>query len=317
MGIWEQAQRSSTPLAQFLDERLPHRQAVIESWTRTLESAQDNTPPLRGGQDSAGWALELRLDLDLAEHPARWQELSYLPIEQCIELLTAAGFEHTTVGALPASGTSDPVLLHWSRTHHPLRVNDAQRAVLAGCLDLASFRQPMHHWGNSRTVDERRSWFASAVGDDGLGGNAELLDAFVRCWSVYLVRGRKALLALGNRVIVAPELGNGFGVADLVVGSTLVEVKLVAEPTTDDLQTWLKQLLGYVLLDRHNALRLDAIAVYCGWNAALLTYQLPELLATTSPGPIPDLTTLRADFHAALRDDLKDYAAWKERERYR
>jgi hypothetical protein len=314
--IWEQAGYLSSPLARFLDDRLPHRQAVVESWTRALESAQDNPPALRGGHESVGWALEFRLGLDLAHHPARRRELSYLPIERCVELLTAAGFEHTAIGTLPASGTSDPVLLHWSRTHHPVDIDDAQRAALARCLELASFSQPMHRLGNSQTVDARRSLFASTVSEDRHGSDTELLDALACCWAAYLARGRKTLAMLGDRVLVAPELGNGFGVADLVIGRTLVEVKLGTKPTAEAVQKWLRQLLGYVLLDRHNALRLDAVAVYCGWNAGLLTCPLSELLAGAHPGPTLDLTTLRADFHAAFRDHLDEYAAWKESKRY-
>lgn len=151
-------------------------------------------------------ALELRLGLDLADRPARWQELSYLSIKRCTELLITAGFEHTAVGVLPSSDTSDPVLLHWSRTCQPVGIDGAQRTALVTCLDLASFRQVIHRLSNTRTVDERRSLFTGTVGEDGLGSDDDLLQAFTRAWAVYLSRGRKALLELGDRVVVAPEL---------------------------------------------------------------------------------------------------------------
>ncbi|ALG06246.1 hypothetical protein AOZ06_04260 [Kibdelosporangium phytohabitans] len=221
------------------------------------------------------------------------------------------------MGALPASGTVDPILLHWSRTHHPVCLDDAQRAVLTTCLDLASFRQPMHRWGETKTVDARRAFFAAMVGEDEYGHDAHLLDAFAHCWTAYLTRGRPRLTALGDRAIIAPELGSGFGIADLVIGNTLVDVKLATQPTTTAVQTWLRQLLGYVLLDHHNALRIDAIAVYSGHNAQLVTYSLPRLLAVASPGTTPDLNALRTDFQQALRTELDNYVAWKERERYR
>ena len=129
-----------------------------------------------------GWALELRLGLDLADKPHRLRELSYLTTRRCTALLTAAGFEHTPVGFRAANDTTDPVLLHWVRTHHPVVLDGAQRSALATCLDLASFSQPMHRWGTKRTVDERRSLFASmATEDDNLGSNTELLDALLHC----------------------------------------------------------------------------------------------------------------------------------------
>jgi hypothetical protein len=118
MGIQEQAQYSSTSLSEFLDERLPHRDTVIDSWTQTLASEHVGAPALRGGRDSVGWALELRMGLDLADTPSRLQELSYLPIQRCSTLLTTAGFHHTPVG-LPTNDTTDPMLLHWVRTHNP------------------------------------------------------------------------------------------------------------------------------------------------------------------------------------------------------
>ncbi|MCE7008109.1 hypothetical protein LWC34_35600 [Kibdelosporangium philippinense] len=273
VGIREQAKYSSTPLAQFLDDRLPHRDAIVESWTQTLLTAPDDSPRLDREHDSVGWALELRLGLDLANAPARRQELSYLPIDRCTQLLTAAGFQHTPVGTLPASGTSDPILLHWSRTHHPVCLDDAQRAALTTCLDLASFRQPMHRWGETKTVDARRAFFAAIVGEDDYGHDTHLLDAFAHYWTVYFTCGRPRLAALGDRVIIAPELGNGFGIADLVIGNTLVDVKLVAQPTTTAVHTWLRQLLGYVLLDHHNALHINAIAIYSGHNAQLKIFR--------------------------------------------
>lgn len=317
MGIQEQAESRGTPLSRFLDEHLPHRASLVEAWTRELVSAtrEDASTPA-GGRDSIGWALELRIGLDLAGAPPRLQELSYLPVDRCASLLAAAGFEHTPVGKLHTSGTTDPVLQHWTRTRHPIDVDESQLASLSACLHLDSFSQPMHRWGTKRTVDERRSLFASAVlqGQD-LYGNAEILDALHHCWAVYLDRGRQGLLALGDKVIVAPEMANGYGVADLVIGRTLVDVKLAVEPTDDDVAAWLRQLLGYVLLDRFDTFRFDAVAVYCGWHGKLLTWPLSTLLRSAASGPVPTLESLRADFHKHLRADLDSYAAWKERER--
>jgi hypothetical protein len=174
----------------------------------------------------------------------------------------------------------------------------------------------MKRWNTKRSVDERRSWFVMGTHDDNLGSDHEMLDGLARCWDVYLAHGRNLLLELGDRVVVAPELADGFGVADLVIGRTLVDVKLGIEPTADDVRQWVRQLLGYVLLDRHDTFRLEVVAVYCGWHARLLTYPLPALLAAASPGLAPALTTLRNDFHTALSDDLDGYAACKERQRY-
>ncbi|WP_344411985.1 hypothetical protein [Amycolatopsis minnesotensis] len=317
MGIQEQALYAGTPLSRFLDDQLPNRDSVVEAWVHEVTSnAVDATAPVVG-RDSVGWAFELCIGLDLANTPPRMQELSYLPTDRCTATLAAAGFDHRPSRALAGQGTTDPVLLHWERTHHRVAVDDAQRGIFAACLDLASFRQPMHRWGNSRTVDRRRSLFLSlAMDEDSMGRSRELLDMMGHCWELYLARGRRALLTLGEKVVVAPEWATSFGVADLVIGRTLIDVKLAVEPTADDVATWLRQLLGYVLLDRHDTFRIDAVAVYSAWHGCLLTHPLGAFLATASAGPLSDLGQLRAEFHHALRDDVDSYLAWKERRRY-
>jgi hypothetical protein len=57
------------------------------------------------------------------------------------------------------------------------------------------------------------------------------LDGFAHLWEGYLTHGRRQLANAGaHRVILAPELGGGYGTADLVVGRFLVEVKTVFDP---------------------------------------------------------------------------------------
>ncbi len=319
MGIQSQARYTGTPLSRFLDEYLPQRNEVVREWARQGNPSRPEESPLTGGRDDVGWALELCIELDLASTPPRLPELSHLPVERCTALLTAAGFERA--GALHSAETTDPVLQHWKRTHHQIVINERQKSIFSACLDLASFCQPMHHWGVHRTVEERRALFASAVAlgneENNVGHQTELIDALIHCWNVYLSQGRRALLGLGEKVVVAPELAHGYGVADLVIGQALVEIKLAIEPTTDDMAAWLRQLLGYVLLDQHDTFRFDTVSVYCAWSGKLLTCPLPEILTAASPGRTPSLEHLRIEFHKALHDELEGYVAWKERQQYR
>ncbi|MCO1657344.1 hypothetical protein [Pseudonocardia humida] len=317
MGIQSQAGYASSTLSRFLSDRLPYLDRVAQTWIPKLASMSDGPALAIRGRDDLGWALELRLGLDLAATPPRLRELSYLPIERCRALLAAAGYEHRQVGVLPLSGTTDPLLCHWERTRHPIVPCENQSAAFRACLDLAWFRQLIHKWGEGRTVDERRSWFVSlATHNSGLDGDAELLDAMAHCWRVYLKRGRRALLKQGSEASVAPELALGYGVADLVIGRMLIDVKLAVRPAVDEAVTWLRQLIGYVLLDRHNIFELDSVAVYCGWHGQLLSYPLQALLATAGGGSTPSLERLRLDFYEVMRDELDTYAAWRERQRH-
>ncbi|WP_189054516.1 hypothetical protein [Longimycelium tulufanense] len=316
MSIQRQSKDSSSKLSQFLDAYLPHCTSVTDAWRQSLNAPSWAGPELEGGWDNLGCALELRIGLDLARQPAPWSLLSYLPADQCVALLTAVGFEHARVGPLPDSGTADPALQHWSRAWNPHNATDeAQRNALALCLDLVEMRDLAHKWGETCAVEERRSWFLAIIEQGRLGGDVQLLDALTHTWDGYLRHGRDALGALGERVVVAPEFGHGFGVGDLVVGCTVVDVKVTRDPTSH-LDQWLRQLLGYVLLDRGDALHLDGVAVYTGVQAQLLTCPLTELLRAASPGPTPQLSALREEFYATVQDDLDSFVAWTQRRRY-
>lgn len=319
MGIYEQARYANTPLSRFVHECLPHTKVVADSWTRELTTV-DGELPAPGERDDIGWALELCLDLDLAATPPRQQELSYLPADRYEALLTAAGFTHHPLGVLPADAIADPLLRHWKRAGHPSSLDGARRAVFTTCLQLASLRQPMHHTlTRDWDVERRRALFTAAIVDFDDAGTSPpaLLSALEHCWNTYLAYGRQRLQERGEKVIVAPELASGYAVADLIIGRTLIEVKLAAEPTAEDLLVWLRQLLGYVLLDRHDTFALDTIAVYCGWSGQLLTYPLPTLLGASGHGGLPALARLRNDFGNLLAGELDGYAAWRTRQRYR
>jgi hypothetical protein len=257
----------------------------------------------------------MRIGLDVATRPAPWPLLSYLPIEDCAALLSAVGFEHTHVGSLPPSGTSDPMLMHWSRDHEHQPDAQHMRQALATCLDLVELRKFAHKRGDTITVDERRSWFIAIVEQGRLSSNTEMLNALLHAWTGYLEHGQRVVRALGERAIIAPELAGGFGIADLVVGSTLVEVKMSAE-VEKNVDQWLRQLLGYLLLDHHNALGIETVAVYAGGQGLLLTCSVAEVLTSASVGPRPQLTTLRDEFAIELRRELDAFEARRQRKRY-
>jgi hypothetical protein len=123
------------------------------------------------------------------------------------------------------------------------------------------------------------------------------------------------LTSLGRRVVLAPQLAAGFGIADLVIGRCLVEIKTVLEPV-ENLGRWLNQVLGYALLDWYNILGFDTLAVYLGWQVALISVSLTGLLANASPGPTPSLENLRADFRCAIQADLDQTVEARIRSRY-
>jgi hypothetical protein len=198
-------------------------------------------------------------------------------------------------------------LLEWTRSSQPIGLDDGQLAALAACCDAAQ----MHDLADPRngySVQLRRSVFVHLRTDLGRGGRASTatdvtIRALAHLWEGYLRHGRVQFGGLGERVILAPDLAGGFGIADLVVGRSLVEIKTVLEPA-GRFGPWLNQLLGYILLDWFNTFQLDNVAVYLGWQARLMTTSISELLAVASRGTTPLLNSLRADFRQAIQADL-------------
>ena len=86
-----------------------------------------------------------------------------------------------------------------------------------------------------------------------------------------------------------------------------MEIKTFLQPA-ERFGPWLNQLLGYALLDWFNILRLDALAVYLGWQAKLVVTSLAEVLAVGVSGPAPMLESLReslrADFRHVVQADV-------------
>lgn len=42
------------------------------------------------------------------------------------------------------------------------------------------------------------------------------------------------------------------------------------------MDAWLNQILGYLLVDRHDVLLADRISLYLGWQGLLLTIPVPD-----------------------------------------
>ncbi|MEV5544042.1 hypothetical protein AB0L13_45315 [Saccharopolyspora shandongensis] len=313
MSIDDQARNRWSRLSRFLDAHLSHRGYIEDAWGELVEAAPGPECGSLERWDDIGRALELRIGLDLGQRPEPWPLLTYLPPERYSELLAAAGFEPRHADGLPSSGTSDPVLLDWRAATRPQSPDDrVEHRALATCLDLMEVERQAHKRPR-RAVDQRRSWFAVITEDGSLGGDPEARDALGKAWAQYVEQGRAAFQALGDHVLVAPELAGGFGIADFVVGHTLVDVKLTRKPKPP-VDRWLRQLLGYLLLDWDNALRLETLAVYAGWQGRMLTCSVDQLLEAASSGPTPSLTSLRDKFRSVLRNDFDSFTTWKHRQ---
>jgi hypothetical protein len=184
-----------------------------------------------------------------------------------------------------------------------------EQPLLEECWVLACYEE-LHRSGRSPTL-------TSALGRLGPAATAEALlglapravrDDLWRLTTALADRGYDQLAALGGPVTVAPLFVQAWADGDLVLGRTLVEVKVTKQPLPlrDE---WLNQLLGYVLLDHGDWYDLEQIAVFLGRQARLVAWPLAELLPALTGDPRVTLAELRAEFYALLEqvwaDDLE------------
>ena len=302
-----------------MDARLPQRHLIVEDWARQADTAPWSPVPAPVSPRSLGLAAEYRIGLDLAKAPGYWDMLSFLSPMECNILLRGAGYCPADDEYMVNTGTTDPLLLDWVRSRHPIALGEAQRLTLAACWAMAQMSELVDP-NRQVSVERQRSFLADLHSD--LRWNARLsdrphpaIDALSHLWQGYLRHGRQQLTRLGERVVLAPELAGRFGIADVVVGRCLVEIKTALEPEKG-LERWLDQLLGYVLLDWFDALCIDTIALYLGWQAKLMATPLSEVLTTSTPGATPMLGLLRSDFRQAIQADLDETHRWQLHRRY-
>jgi hypothetical protein len=81
---------------------------------------------------------------------------------------------------------------------------------------------------------------------------------------------------------------------DLIFDHRLVEMKTTADARLD--QTWLLQLLGYVLLDWNDEYGIDGLGVLLARGAALACWSLDRILAAVGAAGMAELSALGADF---------------------
>jgi len=116
-----------------------------------------------------------------------------------------------------------------------------------------------------------------------------------------------ALAARGGPVHVGPTFAGSADIAaDLIAGGLLLELKVKLGDRGPDgrrrcslARLTLYELLGYLLLDYHDAYRVEALGVYSARYAHLATWPLAELLGALAGGPV-DLAWARAEFREVV-----------------
>jgi hypothetical protein len=283
-------------VVQFLDRRLSHRRQILAGWEETLRSLPGQPLHLASHlYRGLGTLFELLVGLDLAATPPRSELLDFLDDTDRAALLSGLGYHRATTGTWQRPRPCQPP------------ADDNQKAalrILAG-LDTAI----EVHFHNPRMPSAQRRTLMAALAQYGVPRQTDaLMPGLVSLWDTHLRHGRRHLASLGALAAVAPVLAPGYGVADLIVGTTLIDIKVLTHPA-DELDGCLDQLLFYLILDHQDTYRLTDLGIYLGWQGGLLTTPLHNITG------LPDrlrLADLRADFHDQFADTLAFRSAWYE-----
>lgn len=86
--------------------------------------------------------------------------------------------------------------------------------------------------------------------------------------------------------------------ADLIVDGTLIDIKISIHP---QIPLWfIRELLGYTLLDYSDRYHIDSIGLYMSRQDILFKWDLAEVIADLCPGPAPSIAELRAKFQELM-----------------
>lgn len=239
MALSDQANDPSSTLNAFLDAHLPHRGLVAKQWIRQMRRTPWAPIDIEADRRRLGIALELRTGLDLADEPAHWGLLSFLPAGSCTDLLTAAGFTPAAYDHVPTDDTSDPLLLAWIRRSRPDRCEGPlQRGALVACVELAGVEQIAHRLHANPAAQVRRSLLLTlqAARGGGVDENHPVFQGLHHMWQAYLRYGLQELMTLSVSVqslLVASSAGTTPALSDL-----RAEFRKVIADELDEAASW-------------------------------------------------------------------------------
>lgn len=297
MSVLGHLQNPDSEISLFLGRHLPGVEEVTGRWRASLNQVTPVAVPVPPGRCAVlGAAFEYCVGLDLATAPPYVYLLDALPPDDAARIMRAAGFAPPHEVA-EIQGTSFST---WLRCALPGHRDDA--VLLAGGWYMADLEELAFKLGpDGLRALLPRVWETNPTTMRLSLQNADNLRTL---WSDYRNRFRAELVALGDRVVLAPWFADGFGIGDLIAGRTLLDIKVYADPAPN-LDLWLLQLLSYVLLDTDDELTLDAVGLYLPRQRRLLRRELDHLLCCLADAEV-DLRELRRGFAEVARPAVEE-----------
>ncbi|ADD40177.1 hypothetical protein [Stackebrandtia nassauensis] len=207
-----------------------------------------------------GWAVEFTIGIDLA--PAT-------PYEA---LIRAHTFDRATTTAPSTRRPRNNPQPLTAASSHDIHVSPEDMR-LTYCWDLAKHRQWIQQQLQYRPAVSIRSdsrWNSTAV--------ERYPDALAKLSDAYHHHGRQQFQAIPGQIQVAPVLTEDYAIADLIIGSTLIDIKTSRHPA-HHARDWISQTLHYAFLAPANSI--THIGIYLARHAKLIIWPLTLILGTT------------------------------------
>lgn len=260
---------------QWLARRFPHRQALIADLRERIQRTPDPITAYAPEPGHFGLALERTIALDLCDSPPYPELFASLPEPACRTLLATAGYQ-------PVPG-SEPL---WRRTGGLVT---AARLFTVGSVltDLDHIAARAH--GVIAPTDTQRRLRAPLRHRETFINCATRIRAarptFASFWASYRIGFRTALLSYGP-VIAAPPLLDGLRVADLIAGTTIIELKTGHLTDTHQFRDLIDQILTYALLAPLSGYPITAAVVYLARYNVLARYPIDTLTIELAGEPM-------------------------------
>lgn len=309
MSLTSELRRKDSPVRRFLHETFPHTRGPLAACRAALRAPLVADLPVdahRGAYSQVGMAMDYRIRYHFASTPAR----EFVAFPGALLVIRPGEVQ------LPPPAIARAALIREDSTltracvagffgaldrvvdviaPHRRRLDEAEERTLGRfCLVLAAFESafrnfrawPPPYLGGARPASAPE--LLALVPDDWVEDAAALGSAFTDGYSAW--HGTPATL----NPKFAGSIDIGGADADLITDGCLWEIKTTKQRGAQG--EWLRQLLGYVLLDYEDEHAIDRVGLLLPRHGTRFDWPVSELIAELSGRDDLDLPTLRERF---------------------
>lgn len=305
VSLTSQIKDPASPARRFLDAYFPLIGQVAAKARRRVAGAETIRPAERVAYQTVGTAIDYRIRYCFGLTPAG-DTVAGHGMDLCtgMPLLTASGMAE----AAPRLSRRlvARVRAHIDRTAKDVRPvgrrldADEEGRLARCCYLLALFEQVFRGgvWITSPLFGQRSPTLEDLLA---LVPAAAVADLRELVWAFCDTSADLLASPATLNPTFAGSLDVGGADADFVVGGCLVDIKTTVNSRVET--EWLRQLLGYALLDYDDEHAIRSVGLYLARQRAWLRWGVDEVLAEASSGAHPGSGALRRAFRAYLVAD--------------